>query len=490
MRHGQHVDPLASLPVLSPWDRFDYLVPEIDLLVPEARLEPGAHTIAVLRKLADSMPSMVGVQSTLPVPYTYFGQFIDHDITLTAALPPLNPDAQIEQTAFDPPSPRLVTQLLRNARTSAFDLDSVYGTQPGRGEEDLAVPYDGDKFRLGQVDPMGTQIEGKDEFNDVPRVAGGPLARRARIGDPRNDENLIVSQLHVAFLRFHNAVVDLVGDFDQARKLVTQHYQWAVVTDYLPRICGAEVVSTLLMKGHRLYRPRNGRRFMPLEFAAAAFRFGHSQVRPIYNYNKNFNRDTRFKATAQQLMKLTGLNGTLDGQPSLPKGWVADWKMLLADRAMAIDPTIAQFLGELPQQPGILAKLAARNLLKGLLFSLPTGQALAAALQPRAEWLSSGDILNVCSDIKVGNAPSQRELVAENQLHKRTPLWFYILAEARAKHGGEQLGPIGGLIVAETMLGLIRGSRTSILRESFVPSLGSDPGRFDLRDLLIAARVF
>ena len=115
---------------------------------------------------------------------------------------------------------------------------------------------------------------------DVPRIPG---TNTAVIGDPRNDENLIIVQFQHAMLRFHNAVVDLLlaaafaGDiFAEAKRIVTHHYQWAVVHDFLKRICGAAAVNNAMAS---VVAPVGSAFRMPVEFAVAAYRFGHSMIR-------------------------------------------------------------------------------------------------------------------------------------------------------------------------------------------------------------------
>jgi len=499
--HGRFAPVKHVLLGLNGWDEHDYLVPHLDrfagVLSNDVRLPANADTHKALGTLASTFPSEQLADSSIPAPYTYLGQFIDHDITLTVPVGNFNPDAELQKTPVTPVSPETLPRMLRNRRTSAFDLDCLYGAQPEPGEEDLAVPFRGDKFVLGKVSAVGNRPPGKTDDNDLPRVAEGPRAKRARIGDPRNDENLIVAQLHLAFLKLHNAVVDDGHDFDHARRLVTQHYQWLTITDFLPRICDPKVVRKVLTEGNKLYRPRHGEKYMPFEFAVAAYRFGHSMVRSDYDFNLNFKKNggAQGKATFDLLFKFTGLKGDFFGQPTLPENWIAQWEMLLKDRAMQIDPSLTPFLHTMPEGPiELMQQLAKRNLLRGYLFSLPTGQALASAVLSPPKRMSPQDILAGCrpepaTGIPNASPKSQRQIVEELGLHKRTPLWLYILAEAKVKGGGNRLGPLGSLIVAETIIGLIRACRTSIMNQPFIPTLGQKPGRFDLQDMLMKAGV-
>lgn len=482
---------------LNGWDEHDYLVPQLErfqgVLGSDVRLPTSADTQKALVALADSFPSQQVAESNIPAPYTYLGQFIDHDITLTVPVGNFNPDAELQKSPITPVSPETLPRLVRNRRTSGFDLDCLYGSQPDPGEEELAVPFEGDKFVLGKVSAVGNRPPGKADDNDLPRVAQGKFAKRARIGDPRNDENLIVSQLHLAFMKLHNAVVDEGNDFDCARRLVTLHYQWMVVTDFLPRICDPAVVKKILVDGNKLYKPRHGEKYMPFEFAVAAYRFGHSMVRSDYDFNLNFKKQggAQGQATLDLLFKFTGLKGDFFGQPTLPENWIAQWEMLLKDRAMQIDPSLTPFLHDMPEGPvEMMKQLSKRNLLRGYLFSLPTGQALASAVLSPPKRMTPDQILAGCRpEAASAGAKPQRKIVEELGLHKRTPLWLYILAEAKVKGGGNRLGPLGSLIVAETMIGLIRGAKKSILNQPFVPTLGAKPGRFDLQDLLVKAGV-
>lgn len=497
MPHGQEATRPNTNPLdLLQMDEFAYLFPEV-ALDPDAKLPTDAETIAALKRLGDTMtaadqasegPDDVltppGGLPSISAPYTYLGQFIDHDITLTVAADPTQDlDNEIARASFDPIDPRKIRKLLRNARSSAFDLDSIYGLQPDNPE--LAVPFSGDKFVLGSV--TGSQLPANvpsGTNSDLPRVGGsGPLAKRARIGDPRNDENLIVAQLLQAFLRFHNAVIDDGIGYDAARELVTRHYQWLVLTDFLPRVCDRAIVRRVIERGNALYEPPRSERFMPVEFAMAMYRFGHSMVRARYDYNSFFPQ-----ATLQALFDFTGLKGN-GIAPTLPSIWVADWARLLRVPTKQLDPTITSFVMNLPADGGgvpavdVMKKLATRNLLRGYLMALPTGQALAATLLMPADLMTPAEVLDASRDA------AQRDVVETARFHEKTPLWYYILAEAKVKGGGNRLGPLGSLIVAETLVGLIRQSRYSVLEGGFVPTLGDRIGQFDLQDLLKKAGV-
>jgi len=150
--------------------------------------------------------------------------------------------------------------------------------------------------------------------------------KRAIIGDPRNDENVIVAQLHGLFLKFHNR---LAADnpnlsFSEIQKLLRFHYQWIVTQDFL-RLVGSEPGLKSVLP--RLFRKKGNppsqpprlafyhfkqASFMPVEFSVAAYRFGHSMVRPGYRLNDGKLNDP----AADTLLAIFPIPGC----PNSPKG--------------------------------------------------------------------------------------------------------------------------------------------------------------------------
>jgi Animal haem peroxidase len=328
---------------------------------------------------------------------------------------------------------------------------------------------------------------GKDIYNDFPRPADGT----ARIGDPRDDENLVVAQLHVAFLRAHNALVDRGVRFEEARKLIRQHYQWIVLDDFLERVADPNVVKRVRYNGPRFFYQPPRSFFIPLEFSVAAYRFGHSKVRPEYDFNciqETGGLDLLFSNAGRRLFS----------------DWVIQWKAFLDSEnrdnfPRPIDTALTYKLLHLdPLQlgPGDPEEnLAVRNLLRGYILRLPTGQAVAEAMASQGIVpLTPAQILSVAHAMAPeGQEASPQEviLMKYGSLLERTPLWFYILAEAAYYSRGYHLGPVGSTIVAEVLIGVLRNSSDSILSDShWKPTLGATPGKFELEDLLKLAGVF
>jgi hypothetical protein len=455
-----------------------------------------AENVANLHKLGDAMssdfdPPQDGKddeEGGIPALYTYLGQFIDHDITF-------DPASSL-QKQNDPDG-------LTDFRTPAFDLDNVYG----RGPDDQPYMYQGWAFLLG--DPLKG---GDPKAADLPRNNANP--RRALIGDPRNDENVIVSQLQGLFLRFHNRVLQDNPrlPFESVQRLVRFHYQHVVIQDFLPRIVDSAVLNDLKSGAHydaaklKFFHWKHGP-FMPVEFSAAAYRFGHSMVRPDYRLNDTVLRPI-FPVPPQFPEGLAGFR-------ALNPDWGIDWGRFIdmdvrkydgtpADRAKRlqfayrIDTALVNPLKNLP--PEVVSNpppsLAERNLLRGWRLGLPSGQDVARAMGVRP--LADQDIL-------IGQAVDapEKPLVAITDVSGvfkgNCPLWAYILAEAmHHKHSVKipvqetinvntpRLGPVGGRIVAEVFLGLLFGDKSSLLRMEphWEPQTGP---RYALKDFVAYA---
>lgn len=440
----------------------------------ESRLPESKETRDALVNLGVSMRENgddPGLNSATPSAYTYFGQFVDHDITLEAAS---NDIVKISDPDLKPLSKDRISAEIKNTRTPTLDLDSIY--------DDPAPRFKGGLMRLGKVSPSQNRPNGKDDLNDLPRRVRSDdhkLDRAALIGDFRNDENLVVAQLHVAFLRAHNAIVRMGKTYDQAKRLLRRHYQWIVIHDFLKRIADPEIVNDILKNGNRHFKAEPDTLFMPLEFSVAAFRFGHSMVRASYDFNINFSKENA--APLDRLFTFTALSGQMGDFDTLPERWIIEWKHFLdegSNEARAIDTRLVNSLFELMSFGQPLpdeAQLSVRNLLRGYLLRLPTGQAVADKM---------GLPKLTCKQMKEAVGAEQFAVLDKAGFAERTPLWYYILAEAPGRLSSV-LGPVGSTIVAEVLIGLARGSKDSFLNEpNWKPTLGAAPGRFTLRDLL------
>jgi heme peroxidase len=468
---NEDVDLPFSFAITGGTTPFGYLFPDLqneDSLLPELpdmrdRLVNLGNTMK--DPDAESKPN-----SMIPSAYTYLGQFVDHDITFEAKSDDM---VKLSDHDFRVLTPEEIRTKITNGRTPGLDLDNVY-YRP--------APRDCSRMVLGYVTSQKGNGQRRDKANDLPRKPRNPKAeddRAALIGDKRDDENLIIAQLHVAFLRAHNAIVSRGHTHDEARRILRRHYQWIVIKDFLPRICDPWIVSNITLGGNKFFRPHPDALFMPFEFSVAAYRFGHSMVRSTYHYNSNFPR-----ATLKDLFGLTALSGDLRGVASLPEEWIIEWGNFVdggANRARPIDTGLSKALFDLTafnKPMPVEARLPVRNLLRGYMLRLPTGQAAAAALG--ATVLSAEDIEAVARSV----SEAQFAAIRDGEFSQRTPLWYYILAEAAAESTG-RLGPVGSTIVAEVLIGLIRGSKDSILRiPGWKPTLGETPGIFTLPDLL------
>ena len=409
------------------------------------RLPTSPQTVEQLKALAAAMAEPANdpasENSDVPAVYTYLGQFIDHDVSKIETLPGFG-SSSLRAAALLGPMTDPVNQH-ENQRLAPLDLDSLYTKAP----EDQGNTG---KLRLGAVSHEGHPVPGKDVENDLPRNDPSPdvnFDRAAQIGDPRNDENLIVAQLHVAFLRAHNALVEKLGDRLKARAALTELYLDIVFTDFLPRIADIGVLNDVLGNGRKIWTPKS-LGDVPLEHTGAAYRFGHSMVRASYDFNSNFGAGGKQlpQAPFNLLFTFTALSGQMLNFPTLPENWVIEWERIaVTEKARRIDTFITPAMNQLTDTVGTqfadgMNILAERNLLRGYILGLPTGQAVAGAIAG-APVLSGQAMLDAL--------PTQTLKTAAEPFKDGSPLWFYILAEAGASGG--KLGAVGSRIVVETL---------------------------------------
>jgi hypothetical protein len=461
-------------------------------------------------------------ESGIPAAFTYFGQFIDHDLTF-------DPASSL-QKQNDPDA-------LVDYRTPQFDLDNVYG----RGPNDQPYLYQDD----GKTFVLGSALSGAPEVNagarDLQRNAQTPA--RALIGDPRNDENVIVGQFQGLMHRFHNRVVaeNSTWSFEKVQQTVRFHYQWVLAHDFLPTIIDPSVLDPILplaADGTRIldagnlryFKPRDAA-YMPLEFSAAAYRFGHSMVRPGYRLNDGVPLLPDGKRHPDDT--LLGIfkgkhHHDLRGFKAPEATWAIDWRRLidlaplpyggpiddpdiknLGNRnrlqlAYKIDTSLVNPLGDLPPSIGpVIPSLAERNLVRGWRMRLPNGQDVAKAMGftpltndqiviGKVDTGDSGDIV-----VKAGTFGA----FAGGAFADNCPLWTYCLAETMKSpsvvHTSDgdktintfKLGPVGGTIVAETFVGLLLADSSSYLSLDplWKPTKYMQNGRFGLRELIATA---
>jgi heme peroxidase len=465
----------------------------------------------VLKRLGAEMISEAVIpdseESKIPAGYTYLGQFIDHDITF-------DPSSSLQRDN-DPDG-------LVDYRTPRFDLDSIYG----RGPSDQPYLYRKDLVRMilgqrltGGVDklardvprnvPMNNRVERTDPdlINSLLNKKSAADTARCRlpdrntlrsdetsaiIGDPRNDENVIIAQLHAMFLRFHNWMADQLkakdggADFGEIQRMVRWHYQWVILNDFLPKVVVKQIYNEYLpyiapksssdvLKRPQLqfYRPRD-EAYIPVEFSAAAYRFGHSMVRFEYRLNRS-KRGGPFPILGKPQRRRN--DEDLRGFGLFFPNWAIDWDLFFdgvssklkqkryrinhAQRAFKIDTSLAGPLAKLPFPfAKNLPSLSQRNLIRGWRLGLPSGEAIAQAMgfkpiaDPKVKRFSDGGKPKLTSTASISGA-----------LKGNTPLWFYILAEAQELCDGQHLGPVGSRILMETFLGLMIADHHSFLSQ-------------------------
>jgi hypothetical protein len=430
-------------------------------LFPPPAVPLGVREEEKLINLGEAMRYDVEREGTLTprVGYTYFGQFVGHDLTH-------------DTTPLDGPYSK--PKLTPNYRTPYLDLDHIYGGGPQRAP----ALYQGDPgkeiFKLGTTTPTGY-------LRDLPVENGTVLVGDQE--DTRNLDNLILRQLHVVFLKFHNEAVkqlsakspSIIGIeslgagtvFEQAQRLVRWHYQWIVRHDLLPRI----LHNSVWHRQPRTIDPTSGstHRFsIPIEFSLAAFRFGHSMVRNAYGLNCRQKR-----VVLPELMAL--------GHKPSPSSddfmieWGRFFDGLPASGPVAsssfIDTSIASPLHDLSPSTIRLSskmersmepvRLPVRTLLRGARARLPSGQEVANALVKRGV-IKQQDCLTG-TQLTQDTFNHSGSVLREASLEANTPLFYYLLKEAEINGVGLTLGSIGSYIVAEVILGALRANADSYI---------------------------
>lgn len=402
--------------------------------------------------------------SPLPAGYTFFAQFLDHDVTLDT-------QSALNQRGQDPTK-------LRNQRTSSLDLDCVYGLGPG------ATPIFFDQTRTGF---LATGADAGRPWDLARSQTGAAL-----IGDPRNDENLFVGQMQLLFIEFHNAMMlanlssgNTAGArFEEVQTSVRHHYQYIILYDFLCRVCHRETFDFAVERIEAAAKSRqktlkdnphggelpsefpfvfrhstpDGEMPMPIEFSVAAYRFGHTTVRDSYPAN----------AAQFDIQLFDERFGTL-GFDAVPQELAVDWRFQL-EVDPCIDPINAKafdhlFPNELMAMPDPIVgrtspnnrSLAFRNLARGRSLGLPSGEALADHLSahystirtiPFAELFDTSETPGQTPAFpgKEDMAKRARELAEEAG---GTPLFFYLMREAAIDGGSVTLGPLGSAILLE-----------------------------------------
>ncbi|HTJ39013.1 MAG TPA: peroxidase family protein [Dactylosporangium sp.] len=418
--------------------RYGHMFPSLEPLVTDPGLLMRAGDNGGVCAADPSVYECPDDDATEAAGWPFFGQLVAHDITA---------DRSPVAGGVDP-------EALRNARAPRLNLEMIYADGP------IGAPY------LFDLDDPAKFLLSRDG-GDVPRNRQGV----ALIGDPRNDVHLFSLALHVALLHAHNGLVDLLRSndvpepdvFDRARITLIWHYQWIVVHEFLPRLVGGALVDEMLAEGGRFFTPHPAGAYIPLEFADAAYRYGHGQIRHAY----------RLVAGGPQFPLFPDLAGF--GPPAPDRR--LDLSQIFdvpghppAQRAKRLDGRLPASLIGLPERvTGAVSaaahrSLASRDLLRGGSTGLPSGEAVAEL---------------------IGVAPLTPDELGQ-AWPGGTPLWLYILKEAECRGAGDRLGPVGGRIVAEVLIGLLRADPASYLSldPGWSPSLPAAGATFGISDLI------
>ncbi|MEM7364561.1 MAG: peroxidase family protein [Pseudomonadota bacterium] len=414
----------------------------------------------------EALANIAGIQheaaqneaSPIPVGMTYLGQFIAHDVT------------RLRRSSEIPSNDTVPTQNLEQLESPALDLRSLYGNRTG-GDDDPVQYQKSGAF-------SATHVQGL-RILDIPRDGDAPL-----IADARNDENLIISQLHAAFMSLHNYLVSAYADaadpFTAAQRELTLIYQRIIEGEFLSMLLHRGVYNALFGNNRisdedTLLIPRSQEPQIHLEYIVAAFRFGHAMVRPRYPI-----RDGKILGI-DELFELTGRGG--GSARIVQENLAIDWSRFFdidgerALGALSIGPFLISELQNMRNEATGNRSLAKRNLLRGRELRLPSGQQVVNSLQstiyatvlPALDINLSRYMEQVTNRQKEGAQQLVIELASGSMLNS-TPLWLYLLMERSyfpESNSATRLGPVASIIVGEQLRALITLSSTSIYDPAF-----------------------
>ncbi len=492
---------------------------------PDLNKDPNCKT--TFDKLAQAMCRTTiapeCANSAIPPVFTYFAQFIDHDLCACIA-PGQSSDGSRKFKAPD---------ALFNLRTGSLNLASVYGNDPLMGQSGFDIsryfqdPENRALLRLGSMSKNAKSSDQKTGAHayDIPRLHdllchndltlqelnkfpdrvrhhfihpdGAIIHHKAIIGDTRNDAALALSQFHLSWMMLHNTIAQHAqsqhkatqrGQDDLFRWTQRQTrwiYQWLIINAFLPAVCDPDMLAKIRVRGPRIYReffktnkPSNPHQLpLPLEFCLAAFKFSPSMTRTEYDWNSNFGygsqHATQNHASVEDLFDFPGneknamrfSNGKM--APSLPEKWAIDWmrfvqvpiQTLPHRSAYKIDTHMGVHRQGMEQETTRLHNARYRSTRR--LLQLGHQFDLPSSQRCVASLRQAHDLQIPCLNPAEIASGENGLKVCAGDFDQVTPLWFYILKEAETQASGQHLGALGTLLVAETLYGLLEHDPTS-----------------------------
>lgn len=384
--------------------------------------------------------------STIPAGYTYLAQFIAHDLSFNTTSLPSNS----EKTP-------------KNLRSPRLDLDSIYGNSPSTHPHLYTFKKNHVLFKFGKKICKSKSHFIEVEIYDLPKHEGISI-----IPDPRNDEHLLLSNIHLSFMLYHNQQTkSILGSkkgkklspfeiFYKAKKKVLKAYHKIIYNDLLKKL----IPENLIKEEAQIIRNRvkiydHTESFIPLEFSFAAFRFGHSMVKNEYNFPYYGQDETNPESLLNPKKDIGYLNFSK---------FFFDVRTKNVNFANQITPWITENLNEFPisqfnkTQGLVKINLTKKNLQAGMLVHLQSGQSIAKELNIDKDSIYSVDFLGDLS-FSISTNPDKKYYFKEH-----TPLWLYILYETYLinKEGRklndfyeDKLGPVASKIILKVILSLL-----------------------------------